>query len=177
MDSSMSFLRSNAWRWTMIVLRVILGAVFIYAGWLKLQDSWRIFAMDIDAYNVLPHGTAVEVVARGLPWFEIVLGVWLIAGFWLRGSATICAGLLTGFFGLMIYAHFKGLQINCGCFGTGEKISWITMLRDGSLLTGALLLAAWSWLRGGDGRRLPSAGQAAASSELADGINHSSALS
>jgi uncharacterized membrane protein YphA (DoxX/SURF4 family) len=142
----MNFSQSKVCRRVALALRVILGAIFVYAAWLKLQDSWRIFAMDIDAYKILPSIFWVEFVARSLPWFELILGVWLITGFWLRGSATITALLMTGFLGLMIWAHFKGLEINCGCFGTGEKISWLTMLRDGSLLAGALLLAAWSYL-------------------------------
>jgi uncharacterized membrane protein YphA (DoxX/SURF4 family) len=142
----MNFSQNKTWRWIALALRIVLGAVFVYAAWLKLNDSWRIFAMDIDAYQILPSLFWTEAVARTLPWFELALGVWLIAGFWLRVSATITALLLTSFFGLMIFAHFKGLQINCGCFGSGEKISWITMLRDGSLLAAALTLAAWSYL-------------------------------
>jgi len=128
-----------------LALRIVLGAIFIYAAYLKLHESWRLFAMDIDAYGVLPsNGIWLELVARTLPWLEAALGVWLIAGFWLRGSATLAAAMMLGFIGLMTWARLKGLNINCGCFGTGEKISWITMLRDGSLLAAALLLAVGS---------------------------------
>jgi uncharacterized membrane protein YphA (DoxX/SURF4 family) len=142
----MTFSQSKTWRRVALVLRLALGVIFVYAAWLKLHDSWRIFAMDIDAYKILPSIFWVEVVARSLPWLELLLGFWLMSGLWLRGSATITALLLTGFFGLMIWAQIKGLQINCGCFGPGERISWITMLRDGSLLAAALALAAWSYL-------------------------------
>ena len=142
----MTFFQSKVWRGVALALRLILGLVFVYAAWLKLSESWRIFAMDIDAYKILPSMFWVELVAKTLPWFELALGLWLMTGFWLRGSATITALLLVSFFGMMIWAHQKGLQINCGCFGSGEKISWITMLRDGSLLTGAVALAAWSYL-------------------------------
>ena len=107
--------------------------------------------MDIEAYKIIHSMFWIEVIARGLPWLELLLGLWLIAGLWLRGSATITALLLGGFIGLMIWAQVKHLDINCGCFGSGEKISWITLLRDGSLLAAALVLAVWSHL----GRRRP----------------------
>ncbi len=143
----MTFLRSSTCRWIALALRIILGALFILAAYLKLQDSWRIFAMDIAAYQILPtSGPWLELVARGLPWFEAALGVWLISGVWLRASATLSAVLLGGFIGLMTWAQLKGLSINCGCFGTGEKISWLTMLRDGSLLAAAVSLAVWSYV-------------------------------
>jgi len=118
----------------------------VLAAWIKLHDSWRLFAMSIDSYKILPSMFWVELAARTLPWFELALGLWLISGIWLRVSATIAALLQIGFLALMISATAKGLSIDCGCFGSGEKISWITMLRDGSLLAVALTLAAGSHL-------------------------------
>ena len=144
----MNFLRSKTCQWISLALRIVLGALFILAAYMKLQDSWRIFAMDIDAYGVLPrHGIWLELVARTLPWFEAALGVWLISGVWLRVSASLSAAMMVGFISLMVWAQVKGLSIDCGCFGPGEKISWITMLRDGSLMAAALALAAWSYLK------------------------------
>ena len=144
----MTFLKSKTCWWIALALRVILGALFILAAYLKLQDSWRLFALDIAAYKVLPdEGPWLELVARTLPWIEAALGVWLISGVWLRASATVSAALLTGFIALMTWAQVKQLDINCGCFGTGEKISWLTMLRDGSLLASAVALAAWSYVQ------------------------------
>jgi uncharacterized membrane protein YphA (DoxX/SURF4 family) len=160
----MTSLRNKTWRWIAVVLRIVLGVVFIYSAWAKLQEPWRIFAMDIEAYKLVTNLFWIEVIARGLPWFELLLGVWLISGFWLRGSATICAGLLTFFIGLMVWAQIHNLQINCGCFGSGEKISWLTQLRDGSLLAAALLLAVLSYL----GRRAPKAPPADVSAPPAD---------
>ena len=49
----MNFSQNKTWRWIALALRIVLGAVFVYAAWLKLNDSWRIFAMDIDAYQIL----------------------------------------------------------------------------------------------------------------------------
>jgi uncharacterized membrane protein YphA (DoxX/SURF4 family) len=127
-----------------IVLRVALGAIFIYAGWVKLQDPWQLFAAGVASYELLPMW-AVEIVARTLPWFEIALGVVLISGFFLRTSSSIVAGLLAVFFTLIVRAYIQGKQINCGCFGGNEPISPLTMLRDGSMLAGAIVLCVMAY--------------------------------
>jgi uncharacterized membrane protein YphA (DoxX/SURF4 family) len=124
--------------------RLALGGIFIYAAWTKLRDPWLLFAMAIDAYHVLPQW-AVMVVARTLPWFELVLGLVLISGKLPRISSVAASVLLSVFFGLMVQAYAKGETIACGCFGPGEAISPMTLLRDGSLLAGALFLAVVSF--------------------------------
>jgi uncharacterized membrane protein YphA (DoxX/SURF4 family) len=125
-------------------LRVILGAIFAYAAWIKLRDPWAVFAISIDSYQVLPMW-AVEVIARGLPWIELLLGILLIAGLWRGISATAASLLLAVFFSLMIRAMAKGLQIDCGCFGPGERLSGMTLLRDGALLASALFVTTMAF--------------------------------
>ena len=60
-----------------------MGVVFLYAAWTKLREPWLLFAMTVDAYGILPQW-AVMAVARTLPWAELVLGVLLISGKWIR---------------------------------------------------------------------------------------------
>jgi uncharacterized membrane protein YphA (DoxX/SURF4 family) len=138
--------RSNVFRAGALLLRVLLGGIFIYAAWTKLRTPWEIFAIGIDSYQILPLW-AVQFVARTLPWFELAVGILLIAGVWLRGAAIATSLLLAVFFGLMVRAYASGQQINCGCFGPGELISWKTLLRDGSLLAGALALTWMAFVR------------------------------
>ena len=127
-----------------LALRIALGAVFVYAAWTKLREPWELFAMSIDAYKVLPYW-AVLVVARTLPWAEMLIGLALMAGRWLRLSAAAASLLLLVFFGLMVRAYAKGMQIDCGCFGGGDTISVRTLARDGGLLAGYLLLTWMSF--------------------------------
>jgi uncharacterized membrane protein YphA (DoxX/SURF4 family) len=142
MDPSKSSLR-----WLALILRIALGGIFIYAAWAKLRDPWELYALAINSYEVLPLW-AVELVARTLPWFELAVGLALIAGVWLRVFSTITSLLLVVFFGLMVRAYAKGMQINCGCFGNaGDIISKWTLLRDGSMLAGALALTSIAFLR------------------------------
>ncbi len=133
-------------RWLLFSLRIVLGAAFVYAAYTKLSQSWLLFAMSIDAYRVLP-AWAVEVVARTLPWFELLLGLLLIAGIWLRYSAATAAVLLGSFFVLMLRSFGLGMGIDCGCFGLGEPISPTTLTRDGALVVGAAVLAGSAWMQ------------------------------
>ena len=139
MVSSNSALRAVA-----LLLRIALGAVFVYAAWVKLRDPWELFALAINSYQILPL-KAVEFVARTLPWFELAIGLMLIAGRGLRISAAATSLLLLVFFGLIVRAYAKGMEISCGCFGNNEPITWLTMLRDGSMLAGSLLLTVFAF--------------------------------
>jgi len=124
-----------------LALRILLGAVFIYAAWTKLQQPWALFALSIDAYGLLPEA-AVIAVARTLPWVELFLGLLLLSGWFLRISAAAVSAILLLFFAVMVRSYLKGLQIDCGCFGVGEALSVRTLARDGALLGASLALTA-----------------------------------
>lgn len=142
----MTSLRNRALTILVWTIRFALGAVFIYAAYIKLREPWMLFAMSIDAYQVLPQW-AVLTVARTLPWFELLLGLALLTGRLPRISSVAASALLAVFFGLMVRAYARGETIDCGCFGPGEAISPLTLLRDGSLLGGALFLGAMAFFR------------------------------
>ena len=126
---------------TALALRVVLGAVFMYAAYTKLRQSWLLFALSIDSYQLLPEW-AVYTVARTLPWMELALGVLLMTGVWLRSLSIVAAGILALFFTVMIVAYARGGGIDCGCFGVGEPLSAKTLVRDGALLASAIWLVA-----------------------------------
>jgi uncharacterized membrane protein YphA (DoxX/SURF4 family) len=132
-------------KYAILLLRVTIGAVFLYAAYTKLRDPWALFAMSVDSYKILPEW-AVLVVARSLPWFELALGVVLISGIALRHASAVAAALLGVFFTLMIVSYARGLTIDCGCFGPGEALGPKTLLRDGTLLSLAIVLAVLAML-------------------------------
>ncbi|HKO05483.1 MAG TPA: MauE/DoxX family redox-associated membrane protein [Candidatus Acidoferrales bacterium] len=123
--------------------RILLGAVFVYAAYTKLRQDPLLFAMAIDAYKLIPEDAAVAV-AHVLPWVELGLGIALMAGIFLRVTATSATALLGVFFAAMVRAYQpdlkEGQQISCGCFGLGEPISGRTLARDGTLLAVSLAL-------------------------------------
>jgi hypothetical protein len=95
--------------------------------------------MSIDSYHVLPEW-AVLLVARTLPWMELLLGLVLTFGYALPYVALITSIQLLVFFSVMLLAYAKGLGIDCGCFGVGEALTARTLARDGALLACAILL-------------------------------------
>ena len=96
--------------------------------------------MSIDAYQLLPEW-AVLTLGRTIPWLELALGLLLAAGIGVRYTAAAATVLLAVFFGIMLQAYIKGMGIDCGCFGLGEKISPLTLTRDGVFLAMAIMLA------------------------------------
>ena len=144
----MAFSRSKPLYWTVVALRLIVGAVFAYAGYLKLRDPWALFAMGIDSYHLLPYNLVV-LVARTLPAVEVAMGLWLMLGVWARIPSVFISLLLGVFFSAMLHAKLAGQHIDCGCFGPGDPISKWTLLRDGSLLAASLAVTGYAF------RRLP----------------------
>jgi uncharacterized membrane protein YphA (DoxX/SURF4 family) len=124
----------------LLTLRLLLAAVFLYAAYTKLRQPWLLFAMSIDAYQLLPEW-AVLTLGRTIPWLELTLGLLLATGIGPRYTAAGASVLLAAFFAVMLQAYIKGMGIDCGCFGLGEKISPLTLTRDGLLLTMSITLA------------------------------------
>ena len=146
--------RPAAWPRTLLVLgRIALGLIFLYAAYAKLhfEGEWHLrdyhflFAMAIDSYKILPIA-AVQLMARVLPWFELALGGLLVAGVAVRWVGSITSGLLLVFIGAMTRAKILGLEINCGCFSNNEKLGTSTLIRDSSLLVLALAVTIGAFL-------------------------------
>lgn len=134
----MNFLQN---RWFLLALRVIVGGVFIYAGALKVADPLA-FADSIASFQLLP-AQLVNLVALGLPPFEILVGVLLIVGPFQHQAAFVLLLLTVGFATFLIQAIARGLQIDCGCFGSGKPSvwsAWISLGRDLLLMVGVAIL-------------------------------------
>ena len=152
--SAETSVRPAAWpRILLLVGRVALGLVFLVAAYTKLHfnGGWHFgdyhffFGMAINSYNLLPLW-GVELLARGLPWFEVALGALLIAGVGLRWTGIIASALLLVFISAMTRAYILKLEIMCGCFGNNEKLGPLTLVRDGSLLVLALAVTIGAFL-------------------------------
>jgi uncharacterized membrane protein YphA (DoxX/SURF4 family) len=146
--------RPAVWpRALLLLCRVALGAVFMFAAFTKLyfNGGWHFsdyhffFGMVINSYNILPLA-GVEWAARILPWFELALGILLIAGVGLRWTGLAASVLLLMFIAAMTRAYMQGLEIMCGCFGNNEKLGPLTLLRDSSMLVPALAVTIGAFI-------------------------------
>jgi len=121
--------------------RIVLGVAFIYAALWKLKSP-QDFADNIAAYQLLPP-LAVNVFAMGLPVFELVCGLLVLSGFYVRVGALGISSLLLFFGGALTLSQIRGLKIDCGCFGAHSWLDgtpWMAFARDGILLLLALMI-------------------------------------
>ena len=125
------------------VLAALIGGVFIYAGALKAWDPVK-FATDIQNFRILPWPVGVRL-AFYLPWVELLCGLALFVG-WLRaGAAAILTGLTLIFIGATVTAQARGIDLECGCFGSASKnLSFTSHM---AILIGLLagLVILWFW--------------------------------
>ncbi len=125
-------------RWWGAALRIVLGVIFVYAGWTKFMGP-AAFAESIATFRMLPDG-AVNLVALGLPLAEMFAGAMLIAGVGVRIGAFAVLAMTLGFTAALGQALARGLEVDCGCFGGGEPSdlkTWLALGRDLAILAGA----------------------------------------
>ena len=140
----------SPWRFLVPTLAALIGGLFIYAGVLKAWDPVK-FATDIQNFRILPWPLSVRM-AFYLPWLEIICGAALLFG-WLRnGALAILTSLMVIFLGATIAARVRGIDLDCGCFGSATKNLSFTshMLIDSAILAGLLFLWFWPRPRRGD---------------------------
>ena len=145
--------RRSALRFFLLAGRILLGLIFVYAAYTKLhfasawhvRDYYFIFAMGIDSYRMLPLA-AVEWLARILPWLELGLGALLVMGAGVRWAGLVVTALLVVFMIALAHAALGGLEINCGCFGTGSVRPGRELVLDGGLLALALAVTVGGFL-------------------------------
>ena len=58
--------------------------------------------------------------AYSLPYLEIMVGAYLMAGLFTKISAWATAGLMAVFTLALLQGAIRGLEIDCGCFGVGS---------------------------------------------------------
>ena len=126
----------------LLAFRLVLGGLFVYAGAVKVLDPLD-FAQNIRNYQLVGQSLSF-VAAIVLPWLEILAGLALILGVWTRGAALVVTGLLGFFIVLTAVTMVRGLDVDCGCFGSlSRKSGWGVILEDlGMLVLGLALLLA-----------------------------------
>jgi uncharacterized membrane protein YphA (DoxX/SURF4 family) len=107
--------------WISLVGRVVLGVVWIIAGWSKISDL-AASGRAVNAYRLLPYDAATFLGAV-LPFVEIALGALLILGLATRLAAIVSTVVLVAFIVGIASAWARGLRIDCGCFGGGGDLA------------------------------------------------------
>jgi uncharacterized membrane protein YphA (DoxX/SURF4 family) len=137
----------NARRVVIWIGRLVLGGIFVYAGvaklifpntnlwpWFVLKFSVMMnlgsFATQVESYKLLSPA-ASSALAHALPFVEIALGLLLLVGWATRLWAGLVTAVMLVFLFAVTRAYLLHMDINCGCFGTPEKLTGWTVIRDG----------------------------------------------
>jgi uncharacterized membrane protein YphA (DoxX/SURF4 family) len=154
-SSPLNFRRAVMW-----LGRLILGPIFIYAGYSKaflpnshfwpwfffkfsLSTNIANFAFQVEAFKLLPPW-GVQFVAHTLPFTEIVLGFLVLIGWHLRIFGPMLAAIMVGFSVVVTRAFLLHMNINCGCFATPQPIDMTKILEDAGMALLAVLMAAFA---------------------------------
>lgn len=117
------------------------GGVFIYAALVKLAEP-AAFVEAVAGYRLLP--TWMEAPAAfSVAWLELVAGAGLLIPRLRPAASALLSALLAVFIAALASAWWRGLNVECGCFGgTGATTGYAwPIVRDLGLLAAVLLCA------------------------------------
>jgi putative oxidoreductase len=123
--------------------QLLLGLLFLVAALAKIVDTASL-AREVHNFHLVPFWSE-HLVAMTVPWIELVAGLALVLGIRARAGAWVAGALLLGFTLGIALAMARGLNFECGCFGTadGTRVGWTKLAEN----LGMLALAALGSLR------------------------------
>ena len=116
------------------VVRVTVGCMFLWSALPKIRQPYD-FLSSVYSYELVGPKLGL-LVAMTLPWMELLVGICLVGGIFVGGALLASVGMGAMFAFVLASALHRSLDISCGCFGasTGDKISYITLIRAGAIL-------------------------------------------
>jgi putative oxidoreductase len=129
----MKYLLTN--QYLVILTRVFLGLLFVVVSVEKIVEP-AAFAQSIANYKIFSFSLSL-VLATIIPWLELLCGLCMLSGLFLRGSSLLVASLVAVFTLAVLSAVLRGLDIACGCFTqdpTVGKVGWMKIIQNLTLL-------------------------------------------
>lgn len=116
------------------IIRIIIGALFVYSGYVKLIDPkgseykfseyFEVFHLDFLIPYALPFAIFLIIA-------EVMLGVMLLVGYKSKFTIWSLTAIMLVFLFLTFYSAYTGKVTDCGCFGDAIKISaWQTFYKN-----------------------------------------------
>lgn len=101
----------------LVVIRIILGFLFIVSGMEKVISPAANFQYVIEGYAIFPPVLA-HAASVVFPWMELFTGLFIMLGLWLSQSLVSLLLMTTTFIVIVGQAIIRKLPLeNCGCFG------------------------------------------------------------
>ncbi len=98
--------------------QIVIGVIFAVASLSKIGDL-AAFATQVHNFRLAPIWSE-NLIAMTLPWIELVAALALVLGVRARPGAIVVTVLMAGFTVGVAVAIVRGLDFECGCFGTAD---------------------------------------------------------
>lgn len=118
-----------------VIVRLFIGSLLVFASTQKLFFPYQNFLYIVESYQIFP-ATLSQLIVFIFPWIELIVGVFLILGLWLKWILRAALLIFAGFIIIVAQAVIRDLPIkDCGCFG-----EWFSLPLYGILTVDSLVL-------------------------------------
>lgn len=128
--------------WAVVLLRIVVGLLFVFSGFSKLVDPWG-FILKLEDYmaalELTEPRTLLLVAAIGLSGFEMMAGFFLMTGCYKRMSPWLLTAFMAVMLPLTLWVWIADPVADCGCFGEALTISNAATFWKNVTLTAALI--------------------------------------
>ena len=142
---------SRAWKWIVNICRFILGATFVFSGFVKavdplgtyykIQDYLAAFGMQQLLPDIVPLLMSVLLAV-----LEFAVGMHLLLGIKRRFTTRLALLIMLVMTPLTLYLALTNPISDCGCFGDALVLTnWQTFGKNVVLLTCAIVLIITPW--------------------------------
>lgn len=130
------------------VLRLFLGAVFIFSGFVKAIDPWGTFYKITEYFSAFGWDGLLSLATFftfALAIFEFVMGVLLFAGCYRRVAPLLVLLSMAIMLPLTFYIAVTDCVADCGCFGDAVHLSnWATFWKNVVITAGLIFLLRYN---------------------------------
>ena len=134
-------------RWSPLIvafLRIVIGGVFIFSGFVKAVDPWGSIYKFADYFNVFGFPGLepfLLFMAVSLAVFEFMFGIFLFLGCYRRATPVLLLIMMAVMLPLTLYLAISGKVGDCGCFGDAIVLTnWETFFKNIPITLGLIYL-------------------------------------
>ena len=100
------------------ICAITLSFLFLYSGVQKMNDL-NAFYESVLSFQIV-HGFTAKATVYIIPPLEIICAIGLLIPSLKKGASLILSLLLIFFTLLIVDAWMRGIDVDCGCFGTSD---------------------------------------------------------
>jgi uncharacterized membrane protein YphA (DoxX/SURF4 family) len=134
----------RVWQGLRRLCGLALGLLLVTAALAKIGDTAAL-AQQVHNYRLMPVWSE-NLLALAVPWIELLAGLSLVLGVRPRAGAWVATASLLVFTVAVASAMARGLDFECGCFGTADAthVGAVKLVQNLGMLALGLVASARS---------------------------------